>query len=310
MAYLNVLGVPHAYRLTPKTPKTTATIVFIHGWLLSQRYWNPVVDCLGSAFQYLTYDLRGFGQSNQNIEQRSPLITHNKADHAAPYSLEAYAEDLGTLLETLEVTSPIWLVGHSLGGSIALWAAKLFPQKVDGVICVNAGGGLYLPDEFARFRQAGQQIVRWRPAWLGTLPLINFAFARMMVCKPLTATWGQQRVTDLLAAHSEAATSILLESTTEAEVHRLPQVVSHLHQPVHFIAGADDAVMEVKYVRHLASFHALFDCSEGNVRVLLNCGHMAMLEQPGSLAENIREIIGAIADTGPALSIANTPETT
>ncbi|NEQ45668.1 MAG: alpha/beta hydrolase [Leptolyngbya sp. SIOISBB] len=297
MTYLNVLGVPHAYRLTPQTKTTSATLVFIHGWLLSQCYWQPVIEHLAIDFQCLSYDLRGFGQSNQALESRSPIALQSSAGSSNsphPYSLEAYAEDLGELLAALELTTPVWLVGHSLGGSIALWAAKLFPQQVQGVICVNAGGGVYLPDEFARFRQAGEQIVRWRPSWMQHLPFINWAFTRMMVHEPLAIAWGQKRVTDLLAAHAEAAKGVLLESTTEAEVHQLPQVVANLQQPTYFLAGAEDTVMEVKYVKHLASFHPLFESLEGNVQILPECGHMAMVEQPIALANHIQERVAAM----------------
>lgn len=297
MTYVNVFGVPHAYRLTPQTKATSATLVFVHGWLLSQSYWQPVIDHLAADFQCMSYDLRGFGGSNHALESRSHQSLKSPQNAAAsphPYSLEAYAEDLGELLEGLDLSTPVWLVGHSLGGSIALWAAKLFPQQIQGVICVNAGGGVYLPDEFTRFRQAGEHIVRWRFPWLHHLPFINWAFTRMMVHEPLALTWGQQRVTDLLTADAGAAKGVLLESTTESEVHRLPQVVAHLQQPTYFLAGAEDTIMETKYVKHLASFHPLFKSLEGNVQILPDCGHMAMLEQPLALANHIQAFVTAM----------------
>jgi pimeloyl-ACP methyl ester carboxylesterase len=83
----------------------------------------------------------------------------------------------------------------------------------------------------------------------------------------------------------------LLDSTTEAEVHRLPQVVSQLNQPVYFIAGTEDPVMEPKYVRHLASFHQLFQTSGDNVIEIPSCGHMAMVEQPDAVDTQIRKIL-------------------
>lgn len=292
MPYLDIFCVPHSYLLTPKKSHSPLTLVFVHGWLLSKRYWQPMIDDLSADFQCLTYDLRGFGESNTQIEARSlqPTPTSNYASH--PFGLAAYAQDLGELLQALDLRQ-VWLIGHSLGGSVALWAAKLFPQQVQGVICVNAGGGVYLPDEFARFRLIGQQIVRWRPQWLKALPFIDCAFAQMMVFNPLELHWGKKRVADLLAAHPDAAAGVLLESTTEAEVHLLPQVVASLQQPVYFIAGAEDTVMEVKYVKHLASFHPLFESPEGNVTVLPDCGHLAMVEQPQALAAAVRQRLAA-----------------
>jgi pimeloyl-ACP methyl ester carboxylesterase len=67
--------------------------------------------------------------------------------------------------------------------------------------------------------------------------------------------------------------------------------VANLKQPAYFIAGAEDTVMEEKYVRHLASFHPLFESAEGNVRVLSDCGHMAMVEQPQQLAETLQKLL-------------------
>lgn len=303
MPYLDILSVPHSYYLTAQKNHSPITLVFVHGWLLSQCYWQPIIDDLSHDFQCLTYDLRGFGKSNMGLEARSPQSTPPD-EQPHPFSLAAYAQDLGSLLAALELKS-VWLIGHSLGGSVALWTAKLFPERVQGVICVNAGGGVYLPDEFARFRWAGQQIVRWRPQWLKGIPFIDCAFAQMMVFRTLELQWGEKRVADLLAADPKAAMGVLLESTTEAEVHLLPQVVAALAQPVYFIAGAEDTVMDVKYVKHLASFHPLFDSEGGNVTVLSECGHMAMVEQPQALTEAIRALLPTVEASAAKTSMQN-----
>jgi pimeloyl-ACP methyl ester carboxylesterase len=108
------------------------------------------------------------------------------------------------------------------------------------------------------------------------------------VVQPLPLRWGSQRLKDLAIAEPAAALGALLESTTEAEVHRLPQVVARLQQPVQFIAGANDSMMEPKYVHHLASFHPSFECCGNNVSELADCGHLSMLEQPEALAAEIQ----------------------
>jgi pimeloyl-ACP methyl ester carboxylesterase len=174
-----------------------------------------------------------------------------------------------------------------------LWAADRLPHCVKGVICLNAGGGIYLKEAFERFRSAGQQLLKRRPPWLCSLPGIDLLFTRASVARPIDRCWGRQRLIDFVVAHPEAALGTLLDSTTEAEVNRLPQVVSRLKQPVYFIAGARDKVMEPKYVRHLASFHPLFqDCGD-NVIEIPDCGHMAMVEQPEAVANHIRTLISA-----------------
>ncbi|MEB3356462.1 MAG: alpha/beta hydrolase [Synechococcales bacterium] len=335
----DVFGTPHAYELTPPV-RSPLVLVFVHGWLLSRKYWQPLVDCLASDYQCLSYDLRGFGDSqpvSQPLHQpvssnarldtervglsavsashsfvavqqpatngRSPfprLAQHDSSVAIAPnalsrYTPAAYAQDLVYLLKQLDI-SRAWIIGHSLGGSIALWASDQAPQRVRGVVSVNSGGGIYLKEEFERFRTAGQQLVKLRPRWLCQVPLLDVMMTRMNVAQPLDRYWGRQRLMDLVTAHSEAALGALLDSTTEQEVHRLPQVVSRMQQPAYFIAGANDDIMEPKYVHHLASFHHLFQCVGENVIELPNCGHFAMLEQPQLLADQIRAMVARHSD--------------
>lgn len=302
MPTIDILGVPHAYELISPSPKpSTPVLVFIHGWLLSRQYWLPLIEKLAPDYPCLIYDLRGFGDSqpisetlNQEgiIDWETSVQEANSrlANNSSPYGLGAYAQDLSILLQKFAIKRA-WLIGHSLGGSIALWGADLCPQQVQGVICLNAGGGIYLKEEFERFRSAGEQLIKRRPSWLSYVPLIDVLFSRIMVNRPLERRWGRQRVLDLIRADAQAALGSLLDSTKEAEVHLLPQIVSRLPQPVYFFAGDKDMVMEPKYVRYLASFHPLFDVQGNNVIELANCGHMSMVEQPEILGEKMLQIL-------------------
>jgi 2-succinyl-6-hydroxy-2,4-cyclohexadiene-1-carboxylate synthase len=313
---IDIQGFPHRYELSAPT-ESPIVLVFVHGWLLSHTYWQPVIERLSATHQCLAYDLRGFGESQFDptlalldadlrstpVATREPVgaaITKGAATQnrevARPlvgtsgYTPAAYAQDLSNLLQQLNIRKA-WLIGHSLGGSIALWAADQSPQTVAGVICVNSGGGIYLKEEFERFRTAGQFLLKMRPRWLNYLPLLDVSMTRMNVARPLALKWGKQRLLDLIAAQPEAALGALLDSTTEAEVHQLPQVVARLQQPVHFIAGADDLMMEPKYVNHLASFHPSFEFCGNNVSEIADCGHLAMVEQPDAVAAEIQTIL-------------------
>ncbi|MEY2985302.1 MAG: hypothetical protein RLZZ568_1919 [Cyanobacteriota bacterium] len=279
MPTLDILGTPHYYEQygTPSA-SSSPTLVFVHGWLLSHHYWSPLINVLADQYPCVSYDLRGFGDS-----QGTDALGRE-------YTLAAYAEDLGVLLAHLQIDQA-WLVGHSLGGSIGIWGAYHCPERVKGVICLNAGGGIYLKDDFERFRSAGENLVRFRPSWLASMPGLAWLFSRLMVRHPLEHHWGQQRLLDLLRADGVAARGSLLETTTEAEVHRLPQLVSEISQPLYFFAGQQDRVMETQYVNYLASFHASFHPMGQNVIELADCGHFAMLEQLPTVAEKIAQIL-------------------
>ncbi len=282
MPTLELAGVPHHYQQSGSGRDSSApTLVFVHGWLLSHHYWSPLVEVLSHQYPCLSYDLRGFGDS-----QISP--SDGEQNHS--YSLEAYGRDLADLLEKLDITNA-WLVGHSLGGSVAIWAAHLYPEKVKGVVCVNAGGGIYLKKEFDTFRSAGERLLNFRPPWLAKLPLLDIAFSRLMVQKPLGRKWGKQRLLDFVRANETAARGSLLESTTESEVHLLPKLVAELSQPMYFLAGKQDQVMELRYVQYLASFHTLFSTQGQNVIEIEDCGHFAMLEQLTVVADKLQQIL-------------------
>lgn len=336
MATIDILGVPHAYELTAPT-QTPCALVFVHGWLLSREYWQPLIERLSPKYQCLTYDLRGFGDSGSSpsLKAQSRLNQVGRSEATIPVELDAailqadanaiapllvstsrrlprqqshvsaplseqvitprytpatYAQDLAILLQKLNISSA-WLVGHSLGGTIALWSAARLGCSIKGVVCVNAGGGIYLKEEFERFRAVGQRILKFRPSWLMYLPLIDLLFSRVNVARPVDLCWGRQRIIDFIKADPEAALGTLLDSTTELEVHLLPQVVASLNQPAYFIAGSRDSVMEPKYVRHLASFHPLFQMDHGNVVEIPDCGHLAMIEHPVAIANQVEAIL-------------------
>jgi 2-succinyl-6-hydroxy-2,4-cyclohexadiene-1-carboxylate synthase len=313
MKTLPIRGAEHHYdRTHPETDRSAQnaevgssreplTVIFIHGWLLGRSYWQPVMERLKAELPCVSYDLRGFGEShlsghpvNGHQEMSDPSLPDSEGEVSnvpETYNLEAYAQDLEEMLDQLGI-GPVWLVGHSLGGSIALWAAHRMGQRVAGVTCVNAGGGIYLKEEFEKFRSAGQQILKFRPRWLLQFPGLDRIFARTAVCQNIGLSFGRQRLRDFIDADSVAARFSLLTSTTEEEVHRLPQLLSELPQPVYFIAGQQDRIMEPRYVRHLASFHPLFQQQGENVVELENCGHLAMVEHPDAVALHIRKAIG------------------
>jgi len=280
MATIDIRGVPHGYELTHPT-QSPHVLVFIHGWLLSRHYWQPLIQRLSADYQCLSYDLRGFGDSQiYSTEQKS----------TSSYSPTDYVEDLAILLQKLNISNA-WLIGHSLGGTIALLGAEKIPDIIKAVVCINSGGGVYLKEEFERFRFAGTQIIKFRPSWLPYLPFIEQIYTGTQVATPLSRKWGKQVLFDFVAASYEAALGSLLDSTTESEVHRLPQIVSELKQPVYFIAGAKDTIMEPRYVRHLASFHWMFQGHGKNVLEIPECGHLSMLEKTDIVATHIQNLL-------------------
>ena len=100
------------------------TVLFIHGLLGSNRHWASLMTTLGADHRVLAPDLFGHGASDKPM---------------GDYSLGAHAATLRDLLDLLEVDR-VTLVGHSLGGGIALQFCYLFPERVNRLVLVSSGG--------------------------------------------------------------------------------------------------------------------------------------------------------------------------
>lgn len=100
-------------------------LLFVHGFPLNQSCWSKQVAGFMSTHRVITPDLRGFGASEPGI---------------GPASMQGFAEDLFTLCQQLQ-TGPVVLVGHSMGGYIALAFAKAYPAFLSGLVLVSTRAG-------------------------------------------------------------------------------------------------------------------------------------------------------------------------
>ena len=114
----------HGHELSYIDSGEGPVLLFIHGILGSQAQWAHLVDRLDDDHRLIVPDLFGHGQSAKPV---------------GDYSLGAHAATLRDLLDRLEIER-VTLVGHSLGGGIALVFSYLFPERVDRIILVASGG--------------------------------------------------------------------------------------------------------------------------------------------------------------------------
>lgn len=107
-------------------------VVFLHGIGSTADTWQAVADRLSSAHTVVRFDLLGHGAS--------PTL-----DDPAEYTRDRALEDLDDILATLD--GPAVLVGHSLGGYLALAHAATRPEVARGVIVLNTGPGFRDPEK-------------------------------------------------------------------------------------------------------------------------------------------------------------------
>ena len=109
-----------------------APIVFLHGLGTAATTWDACASALADRFMTVAVDLPGHG------------------DSPAPEGTEAFTRDaaLGDLdLVLSELNEPAVLVGHSLGGYLALAHAATRPDATRGIVVLNTGPGFRDPEK-------------------------------------------------------------------------------------------------------------------------------------------------------------------
>lgn len=94
-------------------------ILLVHGFPLDHTMWNAQINSLSEHYKVIAPDLRGFGKSD---------VTPGTV------SMEDHADDLMTLLDHLEITTPVHLCGLSMGGYINWQFLRKYPQKIKTLI--------------------------------------------------------------------------------------------------------------------------------------------------------------------------------
>jgi pimeloyl-ACP methyl ester carboxylesterase len=107
-------------------------LVFLHGIGSSSATWSSVMALLEDRYQVVAFDLLGHG--------RSPV-----PEDPAEYSRDRALEDLDEVLASLDQAAV--LVGHSLGGYLALAHAATRPGVARGVVALNTGPGFRDPEK-------------------------------------------------------------------------------------------------------------------------------------------------------------------
>lgn len=102
--------------------KGTPTLIFIHGWCSNIRHWEPQARAFSRKHRVVRVDLRGHGRSD------AP---------AKGYTIRGFADDVAALARSLRVRSAV-VVGHSMGGPVALELAKRHRERVRALVLVDS----------------------------------------------------------------------------------------------------------------------------------------------------------------------------
>ncbi|MFM7470202.1 MAG: alpha/beta fold hydrolase [Nodosilinea sp.] len=284
MPYLRVNQVEHYYEWvgteTPHSPNSSRPVlVFIHGWAGSARYWESTARVLAPHYDCLLYDMRGFGRS-QIVDDQASLVAERG------YDLSTFAEDLAQLLAALGI-SKVTLNAHSMGASISVFFINRYSHLVDRAILTCNGIFEYDQAAFEAFYRFGGYVVRFRPAWLGRIPLMPRFFMTRFLHRPIPSAEKVAFLEDFLNADYQTALGTIFTSVSKAATEVMPIEFSKISVPTLLISGEYDQITPAELGRKAADLNPLITYA-----LVKATGHFPMLEDPTTYLNCVKDFLG------------------
>jgi pimeloyl-ACP methyl ester carboxylesterase len=274
----------HGYRRAFRIAGSGPVVLLIHGIGDNSTSWEPVHAHLARRFTVIAPDLLGHGKSDKP---------------RADYSVAAYANGMRDLLSVLGIDR-VTVVGHSLGGGVAMQFAYQFPQMVDRLILVGAGG--VTKDVNIVLRLASLPVGGEAPLALLRLPLmlpVLQVLGRLM--GPVLSSTGVGRdipnLLRILGELPEPTASRAFTRTLRAVVDWRGQVVTMLDRcylaepvPVQLVWGEKDPVIPVE---HAHMVHAAMPGSR--LEIFPGSAHFPHHDDPARFIDLVGDFIDSTA---------------
>jgi pimeloyl-ACP methyl ester carboxylesterase len=273
----------HGHRVCFRLEGEGPVIVLIHGITGRSEQWKPAIEHLAADHTVLAPDLLGHGES---------------AKPRGDYSLGAYASGVRDIMVALGHDRAT-VVGHSLGGGIAMQFAYQFPERCERLALVSSGGlGREVHPLLRASTLPGSE---WVMPWLMHARVLGAgeAVARMLGVLKLQAGTDFAEVARGFASLNDAEARDAFIATMRAVLDPGGQRVSALDRlylteslPSLLVWGSNDPIIPVDHGR---AAHELMPGSR--LELLEGVGHFPQLEEPFRFARLLAEFV---AETEPA----------
>lgn len=255
-------AVPLHYESTGHGPP----LIVLHGLFGSLSNWRPLSPQLGEHFQLFLVDLRNHG--------RSP--------HSDIFNYAAMAEDLRAFVQQHQLSTP-YLLGHSLGGKVAMQFALSYPHDVEKLIVVDMSQRATRP----RHRSIIAALQSLDLATASSRRDLDAQLAQHLPDKMLrqfllmnvrtddNGRWCWRTNLDAIAAHYD-------------EVNRAVEAPQAYDKPALFIRGGNSDFIQDE---DLKAISALFP--QSNVVTVAGASHWVHADAPDEVARLILQFLNA-----------------
>jgi pimeloyl-ACP methyl ester carboxylesterase len=240
------------------------TLILIHGFPMNQQVWNDFAEKLSVDFQVVTLDLPGFGNS-------APL--------REPFSLKNVAAELLGWIREKKYVRPV-VVGHSLGGYVALALAEL-DMDIMSAMC------LFHSTAYADSKEKQQSRDK-------ILEFIERQGVHAFTSNFIAQLYADPQHSSVTRVKNIAVQSVKETVTAYTKAMRdrpdLTSLLRRFPRPVLFLAGEKDQGIPVDSVREQAAL-----CAQAEVAILPEVAHMGMFESEGVC---LKKIINFVKKSG------------
>jgi pimeloyl-ACP methyl ester carboxylesterase len=252
-------------------------LLLLHGLGCDHTTWSPIIRQLAKRYTVIAPDLLGHGASDKP---------------RADYSVGGYANGMRDLLTVLNIDK-VTVVGHSLGGGVAMQFGYQFPERTERVILVAPGG---LGPEVSLLIRAVSLPGFNELMGLLTVPGVRhagMAGLRMLARSGTALTRDLDEVADIYDSFKDKRARKAISHVVRAVVDTRGQLVTMVDRayltqamPMLVVWGSEDRVIPVKHARTAAGV-----APGAIVEVLGNSGHFPHKDHPERFVKIVNDFI-------------------
>ncbi|MEU9184134.1 alpha/beta hydrolase [Streptomyces sp. NPDC048484] len=285
---------PRRRRLFGRKAPAPVTVVFSHGYCLSQDSWHFQRAALRGVVRTVHWDQRSHGRSGRGVAQ---------ARDDLPVTIDQLGRDLKAVIDAAAPEGPLVLVGHSMGGMTMMALADQYPdlirERVVGVALVGTSSGRLgevnfglpvagvnavrriLPGVLKALGQRAELVERGRRAtaelFAGIIKRYSFASRDI---DPAVARFAERLIEatpiDVVAEFYPAFTD---HDKTEALAH-------FADLPLLVLAGVKDLVTPSEHSEAIADL-----LPDAELVLVPDAGHLVMLEHPEVVIDRLADLL-------------------
>ncbi|MFD8230700.1 alpha/beta fold hydrolase [Streptomyces sp. NPDC059696] len=285
---------PRRRRLFGRKSPAPVTVVFSHGYCLSQDSWHFQRAALRGVVRTVHWDQRSHGRSGRGVAQ-------TRDDE--PITIEQLGRDLKAVIDAAAPEGPLVLVGHSMGGMTVMALADQYPElireRVVGVAFVGTSSGRLgevnyglpvagvnavrrvLPGVLKALGQRAELVEKGRRATADLFAGIikRYSFASRDV-DPAIARFAERMI-------ESTPIDVVAEYYPAFNDHDKTEALAHFADlPVLVLAGVQDLVTPSEHSEAIADL-----LPDAELVLVPDAGHLVMLEHPEVVTDRLADLL-------------------